>query len=268
LITLLATAKKSAQGYTPRRRHLATRSAKIIKRLTVVKGDKASVCFFMVYYKRPELTRMSLWHMAKVIKKFRTAGHECEGIVIGNEPDQVAYCKRLGLEHINHPNKPLSEKFKRAWVEALDKKKDYICWLGSNNVHSDSFWDKCLDKISGEAVSCFGTKNFTIVDKDPSNQKTMVWTRRKHHVCSCGQFFYSTTIRKTVDFNEVFNEGLSDDEKKTKDFDGSINKALVNRWQKHVIKTLDSDSLDCIDVKSDLDIEELQMLEEGAFKHP
>jgi len=252
--------------------------------------EKKSVVFFMVYHKRPELTRMSLWHMAKVIKMFRSAGHDCQGIVIGDESDQMTYCKKLGLEHIDHPNTPLNKKFKRAWSEALNKRKDYICWLGSNNIHSDSFWNKCLDKISGGAVASFGTKNFTVIDKDPSNQKTMVWMRMRYHVCSCGQFFYSTTIRKSIDFNEVFNGRLNTDKENARDFDGSINRVLVDRWQRDVIKILDSDSLDCIDVKSGLDMhsfesyekglypehytrneiyslfEELQMLEEGAFK--
>lgn len=250
--------------------------------------DKKSVVFFMLYHKRPEVTRMSLWHMAKVIKKFKEAGHECEGIVIGSEPEQKAYCEDLGLEHVDFPNNPLNEKFKKAWVEALARKKDYICWLGSNNVHSDSFWDKCLEKISGSAIPSFGTKNFTIVDADKANQKTMKWTRRRYHVCSCGQFFYSKTIRKTVDMNTIFERDVN--KNKNRDFDGSLNKALTDRWGADTIQTIDSEGLDCIDVKTGEDIhafdrykngrypqeytrdeifqkfEELQMLEEGAFK--
>ena len=75
------------------------------------KVDKKSVCFFMLYYKRPEVTRMSMWHMAKVLKKFRAAGHECCGIVIGNDPSQAEYCESLGLEHFEHGNQDLSKKF-------------------------------------------------------------------------------------------------------------------------------------------------------------
>lgn len=251
--------------------------------------SKRSVVFFMVYHKRPEITRMSLWHMAKVAKKFRDAGHEVDTIVIGSEPEQRDYCEKLGLEHFWFENDPLFEKMKFAWVSARNKERDYICWLGSNNVHSDEFWDKSMKKIDGDPIASFGTKNFTVVDSNPENKKTMVWSRRRYHVCSCGQFFYTKTIKKTIDLNNVFTRPKNS--KEGSDFDGSINNELVNRWGKDVIQTHEEcNGLDCIDIKSDTDIhsfkryetgrypqeytrdelysmfEELQMLESGAFK--
>jgi hypothetical protein len=252
--------------------------------------DKKSVVFFMVYHKRPELTRMSLWHMAKVAKKFRDAGHEVDTIVIGSEPEQRDYCEKLGIEHLWFKNDPLFEKMKFAWMSAKEKNRDYICWMGSNNVHSDEFWEKSMKKINGHAVASFGTKNFTIVDSNPKNQKTMKWTRRRYHTCSCGQFFFTRTIKKTINFQEVFSRPKNSQE--GNDFDGSINNQLVQRWGPSIIEAHeDSDGLDCIDIKSDTDIhsfdrytkgrypqdftrdeiyskfEELQMLESGEFRY-
>lgn len=222
--------------------------------------------------------------MARVLAKFKSAGHDCEAIVIGDEDHQEAYCNELGLEHLRIKNSPLNLKFKLAWEKAIEKKKDYICWLGSNNVHSDEYWEKCLEKISGPAVPSFGTKNFTIVDLDRSNQRTFKWTRRRYHLCSCGQFFFTATIRKTINFNEVFKAD------KHKDFDGSINRALKDRWGQECIHALESNGLDCIDLKSGKDMhsydhynkfpypqeytrdeiferfEELKMLVNGHFK--
>ena len=118
----------------------------------------------------------------------------------------------------------------------------------------------------------------------------MKWNRRGYHVCSCGQFYFTNTIKKTVNFNEVFSRPKN--KEAGNDFDGSINNKLTARWGKSTIEAHeDSDGLDCIDIKSDTDIhsfdryargrypqdftrdeiyskfEELQMLEAGEFKH-
>lgn len=255
------------------------------------KADKPSVCFFMLYYKRPEITRMSLWHMAKVKKKFEEAGHECEAIAIGDEEDQKAYCKKLGITHIDHKNNPLPEKFKAAWQAAMDSEKDYICWLGSNNVHSDDFWDKCLKQINSKKTPTFGTTNFTVVDNDFSNQRTKTWIRRRYNFCSAGQFFFRVTLKKSVDFDKVFATRKKNTEE-GKDFDGSINLAIHARFGKEAFVPIHSEPLDCIDIKSDFDMhpfknydvgmydqnytrdeiyskfEELQMLESREFSKP
>lgn len=253
--------------------------------------DRCSVCFFMVYHRRPEITRMAIYHMAKVLKKFSDAGHECSSFVVGDEDDQETYCNKLGLNHVRFKNDPLPDKFKYAWSCAIQDNKDYICWLGSNNVHSDDFWNKCLERISGKAIPTFGTKNFTIVDNDFSNQKTLTWTRRKYAFCSSGQFFYTTTIKKCVKLDQVFNRSANTVDKK--DFDGSINKAIHSKYgADDVFISLDSHPLDCIDVKTNFDMhpfkdydkgalpqrytrdevfglfEELQMLEKREFRSP
>jgi len=255
----------------------------------VDKVDKPSVCFFMLYYKRPELTRMSMWHMAKVLKKFRDAGHECTTVVVGDEEDQEAYCKKLGLNHYKHENNPLSKKFNFTFKTAVDQDKDYICWIGSNSVHSDEFWDKCLQKLKGPPVASFGSKNCTIVSNDFLNPRTKTWVSRHYSFCSCGQFYFTLTIKKTFNVSDIFTSRL--DEKKM-GFDAVINRGIKNKWGAKVFEELPMDPLDCVDVKGDNDIhgfevydmpyykqhytrdevysklEELQMLESREFKYP
>ena len=70
-----------------------------------------TVCFFMLYHGRPELTRMSMWHMAKVIKKFNKAGHQSVGIVVGDDLKQSEYAESLGLEHMYMANDPFIKSF-------------------------------------------------------------------------------------------------------------------------------------------------------------
>ena len=249
--------------------------------------EKNSVTFFMLYYKRPGVTRMSLWHMAGVIKKFEKAGHKCHGIAIGDEPDQAEYCESLGIEHLNCDNDPLPDKFKFAWMSALAKETDYICWLGSNNVHSDEYWDACIKQLSMDPVVSFGSTRFTVVDINKEVQTTIAWKRKSYHLCSCGQFYNTNAINKTIDFEEVFRSERNLEE--SKDFDGSINNHLAVRWTPRVIVPLESNGLSCIDLKTGTDIHpfrryiwgdygqeytrdeifekfnELQMLEAGYF---
>jgi len=256
--------------------------------------EKKSVTFFMLYHKRPEVTRMSMWHMAKVIDKFRKAGHECKGIVIGSEPKQAEYCKSLGLQHLEFENDPLPEKFKFAFESALMQGTDYICWLGSNNVHSDKYWETCLDQLSKDPVATFGSTRFTIVNIDKDTQKTMAWSRRGYHLCSCGQFYNTNALKKTIDFHNVFrsdrNLAKAEDSGKGMDFDGSINNWLAKQWTPRILHAIDCDGLSVIDIKSQDDVhsferyfrgnypqeytrdeiferfEELQKLEDGYFK--
>ena len=233
------------------------------------KADKPSVCFFMPYYKRPEVTRMSMWHMAKVLKKFRDAGHECDGFVVGNEPEQKEYAESLGLEHLEFPNNPLWKKFEFTWRTAILREKTYICKLDSNNVCSDDFWNKCIAQINKpEPTITFGTKNFTIVHSDFLTQTTRTWERRKWSFCSVGQFFLTSAVRKSVQpLNKLFSVRKAN-VKENRDFDGSINLAITEKYGRMVFHDLESDPLDCIDLKTahGVDIHSFDVYNKEVYK--
>jgi hypothetical protein len=246
--------------------------------------NKRTVCFFMVYYKRPELTRMSMYHMSKIIKKFSDAGHPSAGIVIGDEPKQKAYAQSLGLEHHDCPNRPLENKFASAFQEALRTDSNYICWLGSNNLHSEEYLDKCIAALEGEHVPSFGTNRFTILSTEEANQETCIFVTRRYHLVSAGQFYLSHSLKKAVNFSGLYSK------EQTKDFDGAVNSAMVNKWDDSVLHRISSEPEDCLDIKDGMDIHsydsyirrknyprhlsrselyastpELQMLERGDF---
>lgn len=250
------------------------------------KVDKPSVCFFMLYYKRPELTRMSMWHMAKTLKRFREAGHECEGIVIGSDRKQQEYAESLGLEHIHQSNDPLARKFLRAFKEAIAKEKDYVCKVDSNNVHSDDFWDKCIEHLK-EPRKTFGTQNFTIVDSRDRTKEGVVWVANSYQTCNSGQFYNTKFLKLSAHgFHIKFFPSHM-----TRKFDALVNRAMRNKYRS-CFSYVDRHFLDCIDVKSDTDIhkydsyakhrrlerikpeeifdhfEELKLLQDGYFKYP
>lgn len=210
---------------------------------------KRSVCFFMLYHKRPELTRMSIWHMAKVIKMFNEAGHSAQGIVFGDDPRQEKYAKSLGIDHITVPNKPLSRKFAQAYQYALLRETEYICKVDSNNFNSDEYWRKCIDVMSGEKVASFGTNRFTIVSSNPKEEKTCIFkTRKKIHLCNSGQFYLNWTLSSCVNFRSVYKEGQSCN------FDGVVNEKITSTYSSDTIHTISSDPDDCFDIKDGDDI--------------
>ena len=250
--------------------------------------NKRTVCFFMLYHGRPELTRMSMWHMAKTIKKFSEAGHKSIGIVVGDDLKQADYAESLGLEHMYMANDPLDKKFSFTWTHALLKETDYVCWLGSNNLHSDRYWNKCIKVLEGDKQVSFGSNKFSIVHASKGVEPTCTFTTRKNiHLCSAGQFYLNWSLSNAVNFRSVYAEGQKFN------FDGKINQALAGKWGDGVIKTISSDPSDCLDVKNDENIhsyqsyvrkrgkaypaykdrsklvemfEELKMLDNGQFK--
>ena len=247
-----------------------------------------TVCFFMLYHNRPELTRMSMWHMAKVIKRFNKAGHMSVGMVVGDDLKQAEYAESLGLEHVYMANDPLHKKFSNTWQLALLKETDYVCWLGSNNIHSDAYWSKCLKVLEGPKEVSFGSNKFSIVHASKDVQPTCTFkTRKDIHLCSAGQFYLNWSLSNAVNFRSIYTEG------QTFNFDGKINQALVAKWGNEIIKTISSEPSDCLDIKNEenihsyqsymrkrnsaypaykdrsklLDIfEELRMLDNGQFK--
>ena len=285
---------RSRTGFTSRTFQIRRTGAEYLKptvmteeqstKTSPMEKNKRTVCFFMVYYKRPELTRMSMYHMAKIIKKFTDAGHPSVGIVVGDEPQQKSYAESLGLEHHSQPNLPLRDKFASAFQEALKTDSDYVCWLGSNNIHSEEYLDKCIVSLEGEAVPSFGTNRFTVLSTDKKNQETCVFTCRRYHLVSAGQFYFSISLKKAVNFSTVYGH------EQTLNFDGKVNAAMVKKWDESVLHKASCEPEDCLDIKDGTDMhsydsyislkhyprhiyrdelytkyEELQMLERGDF---
>lgn len=204
----------------------------------------------MLYHKRPEITRMSMWHMKKVIDRFNAAGHKAQGIVFGDEEDQKRYAEFLGLEHINLPNDPLPDKFEKAYTHAIWKGTEYICKVDSNNFNSFDYWDKCIEFMKGQKVVSFGTNKFTIVSFDRDTEDTCVFiTRQKKHLCNSGQFYLTYSLKQAVNFKTVYEKKIGHN------FDGRINDAFVKKWGDQGVPTcISSKPEDCFDIKDGTDI--------------
>lgn len=212
-------------------------------------SNKRSVCFFMAVYGRKKLTRMSIYHMKRVMGEFESRGHSTSGFICCNEDDQGSYAESLGIEYFKVPNKPLGIKFSKMFNHALFKETDYICWMGSNNVHSEDYIQKCIEKIEGPKVVSFGCKKFLVAHADPLKRKTCVFrTRTDFHVCSSMQFYLNYSISNAVNFRTIYAPD------QTHNFDGKINHALVDKWGDGVVETISSKEDDCLDIKDETNI--------------
>jgi hypothetical protein len=186
--------------------------------------------------------------MVDTIKSFNEDGFDSIGVVIGDDPRQAKFCEENGLEHHFYPNDPLSFKFQFAWMTCIHKQKDYICWLGSNNVHSKSYFDKCKKRLSKNKCATFGSNKFVVMSQDPQVNETCVFNTRGNYLVSSGQFFLTYTLENSIDILGMYDKSTRFD------FDGKILREITNKWGWSVVELISSDPEDCIDVKNDENI--------------
>ena len=207
-----------------------------------------SVCFFMVYHRRPNVTRMAIDHMDDVIRLFRQEGLDAEGIVIGNSKPIARFCRELEITHLDFPNDPISNKLTYAWLMAVQSDNDYMCWLGSNNLHGDGYWALAIEKIKGHKVATFGTRNCVIISADPENERTCLFHPKEGYLISSGQFFLTYSFRQAVNVLTVY------DLDQQFNFDGKILDCFTDMWGSQIVEELTFDEEDCLDIKTDYNI--------------
>ena len=207
-----------------------------------------SICFFMVYHDRPALTKMSIDDMVGAMHYFADEGHSVQGIVIGDSYNVAEYARGLGLRHEMFKNDPLSNKFSFAWLRAVQAQCDYIAWWGSNNVHGAGYLAECNERLLGNKVATFGTKNCVIVSAEPGEEETCVFTPLNKYLISSGQFFLTYSIQNSVNPLTIY------DEEQTFNFDGKILDAMTDKWGDGIIEVVTHDDEDCLDVKNKVNI--------------
>lgn len=207
-----------------------------------------SVCFFMAYHDRPSLTKMSIDHMADTARLFNQNGITATCLVVGSDPEIESFCRDQGLDHQWFDNHPLSDKFVFLWLRAIQKRMEYLCWMGSNNVHGDGYWIQAMDVIRGKKVATFGSRNCVIMSADPERKETCVFRPSRGYLISSGQFFLRYSLLNSVNLLTVY------DDDQTFNFDGKILDSMTNKWGHDIIELVEFDEEDCIDVKDGTNI--------------
>lgn len=212
-----------------------------------------SVCFVMTYHGRPEITRMSLYHMAWVVGRFKEQGVDAVGLVIGDDANQAKYCEGLGLKHEYFPNFPLADKYNYMWLRAVQHRKTYICKLDSNNVHSFSYWDKCVEWVKGHKRAIFGGRRCIIANSDLHYPETCLFNAYDYYLLGTGIFYLTYTFENSVNLFKMYTPDHYCN------FDGVIIDAFMN-WavKKEHLEVVSDEEDDCIDLKSKVDIHSYQ----------
>lgn len=211
-----------------------------------------SVCFFMVYHRRPSLTKMSIDDMCTAMQTLRNHGMDVTGLVIGDSYNIAAFCASRNVRHEMFENKPLADKFTYAWLRAIQQRKDYICWYGSNNVHGAGYWDVVIDRLQGNKAATFGTRNCVIMSAVEGEPGTCLFHPSEGYLISSGQFFLTSTLINTVNLLTLYSEFQKFN------FDGVLLDKLTERWGQEIVEVVEFDEEDCIDVKDETNIHSYQ----------
>ena len=208
-----------------------------------------NVCFFMVYHKRHALTKMSIADMAKAMEIMEGRDIRTKGLVIGDSYEIADFCVKHRIRHEMFRNDPLAHKMTYAFLRALQNRCEYICWYGSNNLHSQEYWQKCADTLWGKRRATFGTRNCLIMSTNELTPEVYRFTPTEGYLISSGQFFLRHTLVSSLNLLTLFGEYQK------YSFDGSIMQALFDKWDPDVLVTyVENDWDDCIDVKNDVNI--------------
>jgi len=195
----------------------------------------------MLYYGRKPVTRMSFYHLRKTLDLFNSLGVDAEAVVIGDEPDQQELAEALGFKHVWVENKPLNKKMMAGFQAAVDQGRDYVCWLGSNNVHDPEYFKDCIDML-GSRYSYFGGDNFLVIGDN--REDTYRFRTKGIHLCSSGQFYKTEALSGSINF----------DDKMSQNFDGKINKAIYVKDKKNCVFKVSGTGYNCVDVKTGGDL--------------
>ena len=219
----------------------------------------SSVCFFMVYYGRPALTKMSIDDMRHAMDAIKAQGHDVRGLVVGDSYEIANFCSDLGIRHEMFENKPLSDKFTYAFLRAIQARCEYICWYGSNNVHSVGYWYECGQTMWGKRLATFGTRNCVIMSTDDRLPETYLFHPSEGYLISSGQFFLTDTLINTINLLTLFHYS------QTFAFDGSVMDALFDRWGKDIVTVVEDSEEDCIDIKGDENIHSFESYAKSGY---
>lgn len=202
----------------------------------------------MVYHDRPSLTKMSIDDMAQAMGELERKGMDVTGIVIGDSYNIARFTEDRGIRHEMFENRPIADKFTYAWLRAVQQRCDYICWYGSNNVHHLGYWDVAAEKLKGNKVATFGTRNCVIMSTDESEEWGCLFHPTEGYLISSGQFFLTSTLINTVNLLTLYNPD------QTFNFDGVLLDRLTERWGQDIVEVIEFDDEDCVDVKNNVNI--------------
>lgn len=219
-----------------------------------------SVCFLMLYHGRPELTKMSLLHLSNTAWLFEDEGFRVKTMVVGDSKEIRGYCEDHGLHHETFKNYPLAHKMTYAWIRAMQQNTDYICWLGSNNVHGQGYWEVCMNRLNSNLCATFGTRNCVITSTKAGEDKTYLFHPSEGYLISAGQFFLRHSLYHSVNFLTVF------DDDQTFAFDGSILDAMTSKWGQDIIEVVSFDEEDCLDIKGDENIHSYESYANAGYR--
>jgi hypothetical protein len=146
-----------------------------------------SIGIITVNFGRPKV--LQLW--LAMIKRLRNDTQFYIPAVVVSEEYDKAICNEYKVWHITHPNKPVTEKFNRAFKYMQGQNVDYCMITGSDDNFSTGFYNKTL-QFANQEKDYIGTQSLYFYAGDGQYRGRLV-KLTSTHTLGIGK-----TISKTI----------------------------------------------------------------------
>ncbi len=106
-------------------------------------------------------------------------------------------CERNGFAYIEHPNQPLNFKWNAAVLLAKDADPDYVMIVGSDDVVSDDYFTKALERIPVDAAEMFSLNDLYVLGL--SGRTLQYWNRQPDWPIGLGRLL-NRRVLETVEW--------------------------------------------------------------------
>lgn len=122
------------------------------------------VLIHTLVWKRPEATEITYKGFDRIQERLKEAGIDSEVLVTSSEPEHTAKATDRGYNVFEYKNLPVAEKYDAAMHETLNYEWDFLMSMDSNNLLSDDYIKRWVEKSNQEENRFFGSSSFIALD--------------------------------------------------------------------------------------------------------
>jgi len=104
--------------------------------------------------------------------KYDPKRFQCSAFAVISEESMIPLCKKYGIDHLMHENKPVGMKKNAGVQEVLKKDFDYLIELGSDDLILNDLLD-CYEPAMKEGKDFIGSRDLLMIDATDGNCRTL-----------------------------------------------------------------------------------------------
>lgn len=217
------------------------------------------IALIALTYLRPELTKIFLQYYNEQKQKLAQNGYELILICVGSEGDKSRISAQdNGWEYFEHPNKPLSLKVERGFLEARKKQAVKGCvWIGSDDFLQYELLEYYFKTFSGNENNVYGLDSMYFYSiKRNQALRYYVHDRCEENTVGTAKF-YSRAVLDKVDwricYSKVSNRGIDSFAFRQMKKDHRITDVAFTMEQSGI----------CVDIKAEVSMTDWRMIQDN-----